>query len=397
MKTLWLIVVSVSLVAALAGAAGAADAQRLEYRTAADPSAHGAHGGGARIETVAARPDGLELPDLSGDKPVFARWRTPMVKAGFLWLVLDQSKKGGPYDRLFIDANGDGKLRDETPVTPAGGEGGGRFGPTKISFPADGGPITYHLNVTCYAYPGGEVIMLYASSACWYEGRVSAAGRERRCLICDTNANGAFNDAGFDTGDYFCLEDVKAGQDALELVTKGVGKYLELEKKYYLLEVARDGSSVKFTLDEQVPLATIRTPKNVVGVGLVGPMGMLRPTFEAPGLVRVPAGKYIFDFWNVEDRKDTDGKLWVMSGWSTPEDKAFELSADREWTAPIGEPAVVDLKVTAQNGQCLFNLQLTGQLGERVSIYPKGGQPSVKLHITNEAGDYHQALAFSYG
>ena len=69
-----------------------------------------------QLEPVKKAPEGLTRPDLKGEPVIYAKWSTPMVKAGYLWLALGQSKANGPYDQLVIDADCDGALEDDTAI-----------------------------------------------------------------------------------------------------------------------------------------------------------------------------------------------------------------------------------------------------------------------------------------
>ena len=369
-----------TLVVALFTAGAAAEGEQwLQYRSSADPSARDASGGYAQLELVSPLPADLVLPKLVSDKPILARWKTPMAPAGFLWVLLDQSKKGGAYDRLFMDTSANGKLGDKSAIAADLGDTGRTgFGPIKITFPGADGPVTYHLSIYNFTYSGSQV-RLYAQAACWYEGQVNVGGHMRRCLLVDSNTDGAFDKPGMiDDPDVVCLD---GGQDGKQLAQHYVGKYLQLDGKLYDLEVPREGGWVKFTPDAQVPMASVRLPKGTAAVSLVGAMGHF--IFEAPdesGLVRVPAGtKYQFESWTYT-RKDEAGKLWTLLGRGTPPEKAFDLSADKEWAAPIGEPLTAALNVVTKNKEHTISLQLTDRLGDQsVNVMRGGGENGGQL------------------
>ncbi len=93
----------------LATTALAQSEQWLEYHTSAEGRAY------HQMELTTNPPPGVALPKLNAP-PWFARWQTPMDPAGGRWLCLDRTRKSGPYDRLYIDSNGNGRLDDKTPV-----------------------------------------------------------------------------------------------------------------------------------------------------------------------------------------------------------------------------------------------------------------------------------------
>jgi hypothetical protein len=103
--------------------------------------------GASKPKVVIEKPKGVELPQFNAGRQFFARWSTPMVKGGQLWIALDYADKQVRFDRLFIDSNGDGHLNDEDAVTAYRTEQYYTyFGPVKVVFDVEDGPVTYHLN-----------------------------------------------------------------------------------------------------------------------------------------------------------------------------------------------------------------------------------------------------------
>jgi hypothetical protein len=76
-----------------ATAAQAQEAQRLQYRTDGPPESVIGVYAKVRLRAETSPPAGLALPKFAGDRPLFAKWITPMGPAGHLWLALDQSGK----------------------------------------------------------------------------------------------------------------------------------------------------------------------------------------------------------------------------------------------------------------------------------------------------------------
>ncbi len=187
------------LVLAVSGLVRAGEVHWLQYRTAREPRrVLGEYLGGCSVEVSAQKPKRVKLPEFISDRALFAKWTTPMVKAGFLWIALDRSRKNGPYEVLYIDADGDNSLSDETPLRAWWSQGQqARFGPVALLFDGTDGPVTYHLNATFYSYR--DHVRLYVNPGCWYEGTVDLDGTETRCVLADRNVNGTFNDAWLST------------------------------------------------------------------------------------------------------------------------------------------------------------------------------------------------------
>ena len=99
------------------GGARGEQIQWLSYRSSADLRRQTRiRPGGQTLKVSTEKPDDPGLPSLTSPDPLFAKWPTPMIPGGHLWLALDTSRKGGPYDRLYIDSDADGSLADEAAV-----------------------------------------------------------------------------------------------------------------------------------------------------------------------------------------------------------------------------------------------------------------------------------------
>ena len=98
----------------------AQDEQWLQYHSSREATQILDQTGSKRLDLNTSQPDGLKLPQFKGQDQFFAKWHTPMVKDGFLWIALDRTHKQGPYDLLYIDSNGNGALDDENVETAYG-------------------------------------------------------------------------------------------------------------------------------------------------------------------------------------------------------------------------------------------------------------------------------------
>ena len=389
----------------LAGIARAEEQQWLQYRTATEPyRVLGGYVGGRACEVTAEAPEGVSLPKLTGAKPLFAKWVTPMVKAGFLWVALDQSKKQGPHDRLYVDLSGDGGLADESPVEARGSDADTaglpadyertEFGPVKVLFKGDDGPVTYHLNVKFYSYQSRT--QLYLAPAGWYEGTVSLGGKEHKCRLLDYNANGSFSDVSLNPN----------GSDRIELDLKGdgtftrffVGRYLQPASggPCFRLEVARDGASVRFTPAGELPMGTVQVPNDPAFMELTGENGHFRRR-TADGPVCVPAGTYRLKYI---DFKRTDGKdvKWELVADAFPEDMAFEVKEGLTTEVVVCDPVVASLTMGERERTVSFSHQLKGTNAENVYLLRSGQRPPApKLRITNADKSYNRTFSFEYG
>jgi len=132
--------------------AGAQDEQWLQYHS--EREAQQIMGGMSTSRKVTSdKPQDVKLPEFKTKQQYFIDWATPMVKSGRLWIALDRTIEQGKWDRLFIDSNGNGHLDDEDAVTAyRTDQNYTYFGPVKIVFEGEDGPISYHLNFRFFDY-----------------------------------------------------------------------------------------------------------------------------------------------------------------------------------------------------------------------------------------------------
>jgi len=401
----------------------AQEAQRLQYRTDGQPDRVIGVSAEVRLRAEASPPPGVALPKFSGDRPLFAKWITPRVPAGHLWLALDQSAKQGAYDRLYVDTNADGSLADETPVAAEQSAAANdpdapvsygrklnqqtaRFAAVKILFPGKDGPVAYHLNVTFRSrvqrivtwtrgVPAREVLVeeLWLTPAGWHEGTVTVGGKTYTCWLADANVNGTFDDVSADESqaDFILIEG-----DALPLIRK-TGRYIQIGGALYHPQPARDGASITFTPAKDVPTGTLRldVPQAQLTVG--GENGLLYLNV-AEGKVSAPAGKYRLTIWKIE--KTDDSGAWRAEGSVVPnESSVLEVGEGKETPLAVGEPFVCKGVDTAQDrGTHSLSLRLRGRLDEPVYLYRDGRQAAPpQVRIANADKTYDQTFATEYG
>ncbi len=170
--------------------------QWLQYHSARELNLVG-FGTSLKLLTLSDKaPTDVNLPKFTGESQFFAKWVTPMVDKGFLWIALDRSHKFGMYDIFYIDSNGNGRLDDEEPKRQYRmDQTSSYFGPVKVIFQIDDGPVSYHLNFRYYGY--NDEKRLYVYTAGWYQGEVTINGEKKQCVLFDYNTNGTFNDKVF--------------------------------------------------------------------------------------------------------------------------------------------------------------------------------------------------------
>jgi hypothetical protein len=345
-----------------------------------------------RMELSTEQPTGVKLPQFKGKKQLFAKWPTPMVKGSFLWIALDRTHEQGPFDLLYIDSNGNGDLDDETVASAyRTDQRSAYFGPVKVIFEIEDGPVTYHLNFNAYHYDAGDN-RLYVSSGGWYEGDITVGGEKKHCVLFDNNANGTFNDKSANAGDCDRIRISKqAGQETLF-----TGNYIKVDETLYRPEIARDGACIKLTKAENASFGSVRLPESITEFSANGENGLfiLKPE---KGVISLPVGKYFVYEWAVE-RQDEKGTHWKLKGTGLGDKNVFDVTKDEQAVLSIGEPIVATLDTSEREGTHSFRHDMKGRDGERIELTRNGAQPQApKVHIKSADGTYDRTYSFQYG
>jgi len=368
----------------LAGAVLGQTEQPLQYRTGTANLAY------HQIKLTTNPPPGVALPKLNGP-PYFARWLTPLDPTGGRWLCLDRTRSPGPYDRLYIDSNGNGRLDDKTPVPARLGSFEASFPPTAVVFKGDNGPSTYHLVFLIYQFDIASAELL-ASPGGWHEGVVDFDGVKKRIQLIDANVNGTFNDIAPDPyeSDRVLLEGDKTPERFL-------GRMLEVDGKFYRIEVERNGAFVKVQKVENATLGQVRVPDNISEISVYGENGhFVRQPVK--GQFTLPAGDYRPFQWTIS-RKDEKGAAWTMRGYDFPKTSAFDVAAGKTNALEVGEPAQAVLGVSeTPGGLDIFSIRFEGRQKEAIEILREGQRPAgPKFSLARADGTPCYSDTFEFG
>ena len=383
----FLLVSSVSICAATAQ-----DEQWLQYRSASEARQIIGDMNYQFKEPAAGKPEGVKLPELQAEQPLFLVWETPMAKSGKVWIIIDKSSKAGQYDRLYIDSNANGDLSDESAAEPSRRESyQSWFGPMKVVFEGEDGPITYHLDIQFYSRPDRSYCLL--SPGCWYEGPITVGGVKKQCVLIDYNVNGVFNDKSSDSGK---CDRIRIGpQDSRD--TRFVGNYIEVDDKLYRPEIAKDGAYIILKDASDVPYGTVRMAQNITGFSAGGENGLFNRKPEN-GTIKLPVGEYRIQSWTIA-RDDDKGSKWELQG-QYPRGVAgvFTVAQDKEAQLTVGEPIYSDVTVNQSGEAYVFSQNLRGRQGEPIQLLRNGSRPQPpKLRIRSRDGTYDRGLSFEYG
>lgn len=364
--------------------------QWLQYHSSREASQIFGGAVSLMIDLSTQQPTGVKLPQFKNQSQFFARWHTPMVKDGFLWIALDRTNEQGPYDLLYIDSNGNGALDDENVETAYRTDPrSAYFGPVKVIFELQDGPVTYHLNFNLYQYADTR---LYASSGGWYEGDITVGSEKKHCVLFDNNANGTFNDKSANAGDCDRIRiGRQGGQDALF-----TGNYIQIDETLYQPEIARDGAYIKLAKAENVSFGSVKLPESITEFSANGENGLfvLKPE---KGIASLPVGKYCVYAWAVE-RQDEKGTNWKLEGSGLGQQNILDITEDEQAVLTIGEPIVANLDASEREGTYSFSHSMKGRAGERIEITRNGARPQApKVNIKNTDGTYDRTYSFQYG
>jgi len=367
----------------------------LRYHSASEVSILGGGGYTQMLELSDEKPSGMNLPPFKAEKPYFAKWPTPMVEAGHLWVACDRSHKHGPYDLLYIDSNRNGHLDDETVVKAnRTDQYSAYFGPVKVIFEIEDGPVTYHLNLRFYGYEN-RTTRLSASSGGWYEGDITVDGVKKHCVLFDYNANGTFNDKSLNANECDRIRVDKQGVEGLRFA----GNYIDVDGVLYRPEIARDGAYIKLAKADDVQTGDVRVPEGITQFSAGGENGLfiLKPE-KGKGVASLPAGKYRINEWIVE-QKDEQGTPWKLKGVVPPgKGSVFDIAADKAAELSIGEPIISTLNASPRQGTYSFRYNMVGQDGERIELTRNNARPRApKLHIKSKDGTFDRTYSFQYG
>jgi len=370
-----------------------AQEQWLRYHSAREVSILGAGRNMRTLEPSNEPPSGMNLPQFKADKPFFAKWPTPMVEAGHLWIACDRSHKYGPYDLLYIDSNRNGHLDDEAVVKAnRTDQYSAYFGPVKVIFEIEDGPVTYHLNLRFYGYENRDK-SLYAYSGGWYEGDISVDGAKKHCVLFDFNANGTFNDKSLNANECDRIRIDKEGVEGIRFV----GNYIDLDGTLYRPEIARDGAFIKLTKADDVQTGDVRVPEAITQFTGGGENGLFIRKPEK-GIASLPVGQYRINEWTHE-RKDEQGTPWRLKGAGPPGNGSLiDIAADKAAELSIGEPVISTLNASSRQGTYSFRYNMAGRNGERIELTRNGARPRApKLHIKSKDGTFDRTYSFQYG
>jgi len=384
-------------------------------------------------------------PKLVSSKPLFFEVTLGPQQTPFA-LVLDESKGTGKgYDLLYVDANGNGDLSDDPPVSGTrGGMHASFFSQTSHRFSGVRALVRHGAQAepwsfsACY-YVGHSFIRagpnktptshtysgMYVTSAGYCEGAVEVDGKRLRVAVVDADSNGRFDDyirvpkaasgrLSSSGGDYVLIDANRDGRYANELAAAevlGYGRYVLLGGRCYEVQVAASGRSLTLS-PTAAPLGSLsRAGGGAFVASFLTPRDGMLYVRSAGGPATVPAGSYrLFGCSFV--RKDQTGAVWKAEARGTWAAAPIQVAAGRTTVAKCGPPLKVAVAATRSGGSPadplkpgstarLSLLSITGQGGETYGagdITRDGKRVSPPtFKVVSAAGDTVVSGSFRYG
>jgi len=329
-------------------------------------------------------------------------------------LVIDESKgtRSG-YDTLYIDANNNEDLADDTKIAAnIRGDGSMTEFPTAtVTVECGGREYPYRITPMVYSY--GDTRVRW-SAAGYCEGELRFGDKTYKVALFDDTCNGVFNDAfavprGYPTsgsvyarGDTMVIdidgdgEFKKSYNDTPEMYH--VGKYISFGDTCYELEIAPSGRTITVSEAED-PCGYIASEQEGYSVELIGDDGALKLNGGA-SRVKAPAGEYRFAACSFES-KDDRGTPWRIIGRGSWQQPVITVNPDESASLEFGPPLTASLTVAKGGGAFQFGLEIKGQGGETYSAgdfeRAKSRVQPPRLEIRDEKGEIVARGKFEFG
>jgi len=325
------------------------------------------------------------LPEGLSDK---VRYFRILVGGKPVWAALDAASP----PKLYVDVAGTGNLSSVAPLVGRASGGQCCYGPIDVPAGKDeGAPAVKVLFVS-----NGNNQFLGGRAAGYMGGAAILDGQTYRVAVLDKDLNGCYECAFGKNGmsQSWWRADVIAidsSQDGKFLSGMGSGEIMPLVKAvcvkdvYYHVQVAPDGSSIKFEKYE---------PKmGTLDIGVTASLTVLSETgfhnlSGSGGKWQVPEGRYACQNLQIT-KTDADGKEWRLRAANVGPLEKFEVRGGETTAIKIGPPLALKVDAQSQGGQTTLNLVLVGKAGETYSIAPRKGteQPlPPKVKVLDAAG-----------
>jgi RNA polymerase sigma-70 factor (ECF subfamily) len=363
-----------------------------------------------RQDTTTVKSPGMrETPPDAPREPVYF-----VVRAGnreIQGTTYRSLRPGGPV-LLLLDTDGDGVWSDERVYV-------GRLAlPPTFFVTYEFGPVFLRQGRT---EPGGEAFYVQCTNGEWLtlwpafyrEGKVVLEGKTRRVVLADSDFDGRFNKSFVPPA----INRNDPGCDVLALDLNGDSEFfgrqpsdpseimplcrlINIEGRYYQIEVAEDGSTVEFRRAEP-QFGTLDLGGKTVELDLWSNAGWQRLSGSG-GTWRLPTGRYGVAALTLTESEGGDRWVFEMFRAEAGQLKDFEIKPGQTTTFKIGPPFQIRaaMERLVRNPDVRVRFELRGQAGELYAGAPKKNgkePPEPSFKILNGAGQTVQLGRFAYG
>ncbi|MBP7050123.1 MAG: hypothetical protein KBE65_03830 [Phycisphaerae bacterium] len=360
-----------------------------------------------RQDTTTTRPAGvLETPPDAPQEPVYFPVR---VGGREIRGITYRSTRPPGEVMLILDLDSDGRWSDERAYV------GRWLRIFTLQAVYEFGPVYLKQGSN---RPGGDVFYPQCSDGKWLtfypgfyrDGKVLLEGRTRRITLVDTDFDGRFNerfeppargsrDPNSDVIAIDCgsMVDMPGGGRRSIAVTMPLSRLINLDGRYYGVEVAEDGSTIEFR-QAQPAFGSLDLGGKEVVMDLWSDAGPQKVSGAGPTW-RLPAGRY---YLRSLDLTEVDrGDRWAFSMTSPGQLKDFQIKPGQTTRLKIGPPfqARGSLRRYAYSPDVTVGVNLEGQAGEWYSAVVTKNEknvPEPSFRILNGAQQVVQSGQFAY-
>lgn len=304
-------------------------------------------------------------------------------------------------DFLRLDVNGDGAIAEDEQFI-FGNQAESRYYARFLCVPVllrQGPDVDEQLLQLSYSTNGGVVVLNYKNQSHW-RGHAEFGAKKYDVALHDTNGDGRYSVVPGEM-DSFCVDLNGDGSFSPELAsgeTSAVGNYVLVDGKYWGLEFAPDGSSIKIS-EPIVTLGSVLPDEPDVTLMIEGASGRFTLAREsAAQSFWAPVGEY--QLVAAEVRKDDkDGKPWILSSRGNAagsESELLTVSVEAPVPVKLGPPLVASVNRSG----FFFTPQIRGEDGFEYTILKGKNRalpPAPSLDIKAKEGDFARRFSFSYG
>lgn len=366
--------------------------------------------GSASLKPAEQNPETKGEPALVGKPTYFAVSLGGADNAPYI-AIFDPGANGGK-GALYFDADHDGDLANEKPLSPDRWDQADNFGPIAVKLKRDGFAGLYHFCIQRRQYTVQILTEGMADQtrefwslrpACYNVGEITIGGKRYRCATADANVNGVFNDVWRkwnNDGDLWYADwngNGKFDPDEGGYCTRRYPR----DDAWYSTTFSADGTEVAFAPGE-FKFGTVLAEEKDFALRLVSRTGQgLFTVGGRDGQTEVPTDDYqVIQCWC--NRRDKAGARWVANGDGQPYPD-LSVREGEKTELEMGEPFQARLVARTRGpyrpGQEItFEAKLTGVDGRDYQFTrDKERQPAPRMVIRDESGKQLGTYAFQYG